>query len=156
MRRLYRLAWVALTVRSVVLPFPRQGVNGVLTRHGDVLMVQHTYGPRREWLLPGGGIHRREHPHAAARREVREELGLDALDLRPLAVVLVGEGRRRTTIHCFHAEVDPAAELRLDPVEIAGAAWFPWTDLPRRFPLYGEEILQALVAAGHPARQPAG
>ncbi|UWE10297.1 NUDIX domain-containing protein [Actinacidiphila bryophytorum] len=50
---------------------------GVLLRSaaGDVLLVKPTYEPR--WVIPGGAQEAGESPRQTARREVREELGLD-------------------------------------------------------------------------------
>ena len=50
---------------------------------GRVLLVDPTYKPT--WDLPGGAVEKEESPHAACRREVAEELGLD----RPPGRVLV-------------------------------------------------------------------
>ena len=43
--------------------------------HGRFLIEKPNY--RDHWLLPGGGVDPGEDPRACARREVREELGLD-------------------------------------------------------------------------------
>ena len=51
---------------------------------GRVLLVEPTYKP--VWDLPGGAVEAEESPHAACRREVREELGLDRAPGRVLAV----------------------------------------------------------------------
>lgn len=48
---------------------------------GELLLIRNSYGNRALFVLPGGGIHRRETPEAAACREVREELGLDVREL---------------------------------------------------------------------------
>ncbi|WP_328301888.1 NUDIX hydrolase [Streptomyces sp. NBC_00435] len=55
---------------------------------GGVVLVQPAYGDPEHWHLPGGGIDSDlgEIPRAAARREVREELGLDLAPGRLLAV----------------------------------------------------------------------
>ena len=44
--------------------------------HRDRLLLVHS-SYRRGWALPGGGIRAGESPAAAARREAREELGLE-------------------------------------------------------------------------------
>lgn len=51
---------------------------------GRVLLVDPVYKP--VWDLPGGAVEAEESPHAACRREVAEELGLDRPPGRVLAV----------------------------------------------------------------------
>jgi 8-oxo-dGTP diphosphatase len=51
---------------------------------GHVLIVKPTY--RDGWLLPGGSVEADESPHAACRREVVEEIGLDRPTGRIIAV----------------------------------------------------------------------
>src|ERR1700685_2203694 len=51
---------------------------------GRVLVVNPVYKPT--WDLPGGAAEADESPHAACRREVAEELGLDRPPGRVLAV----------------------------------------------------------------------
>jgi 8-oxo-dGTP pyrophosphatase MutT (NUDIX family) len=51
---------------------------------GRVLLVNPTYKPT--WDLPGGAVEKEESPHAACRREVAEELGLDRVPGRVLVV----------------------------------------------------------------------
>jgi 8-oxo-dGTP pyrophosphatase MutT (NUDIX family) len=51
---------------------------------GRVLLVNPVYKPA--WDLPGGAVEADESPHAACRREVAEELGLDRAPGRILAV----------------------------------------------------------------------
>src|SRR5215210_5985569 len=53
---------------------------------GRILAVQQSYRSNLSW--PGGGIRRGEEPREAARRELREELGLD---VRPDDLVLARE-----------------------------------------------------------------
>jgi 8-oxo-dGTP diphosphatase len=53
-------------------------------RRGRVLLVNPVY--KQTWDLPGGAVEAEESPHAACRREVVEELGLDRPPGRVLAV----------------------------------------------------------------------
>lgn len=46
----------------------------VTDESGRVLLVKPTY--RDHWAIPGGYVDQHETPHTAARRELREELGL--------------------------------------------------------------------------------
>jgi 8-oxo-dGTP diphosphatase len=51
---------------------------------GEVLLVNPVYKPT--WDLPGGAVEAEESPHAACRREVAEELGMDRAPGRVIAV----------------------------------------------------------------------
>lgn len=64
-----------------------RGVSMILRDpEGRVLFVRHSYGPPN-WSLPGGGIGHAEVPEDAARREMREELGLDLAELEVLGTI---------------------------------------------------------------------
>jgi 8-oxo-dGTP pyrophosphatase MutT (NUDIX family) len=141
LRVLYRVAFRLAQLRAIVLRRRSRGVKCLLTHDGrEVLLVLHTYGPRTVWQLPGGGAHRGESPALTAAREMQEELGLRDLSWRELVTVDINLEHMPVNLTCMHAEVaDPT--LRLDPVEIAQARWFPFDRLPARL---GEEVEQLL------------
>ncbi len=97
---------------------------------GRVLIVKQTDGPfAGAWLLPGGAVERDERLEDAARRELLEETGYRASDLRPVAlyeVRSVPAGRFHFLVHLFRAgEVEgtprpePGSDLRwADPHEM--------------------------------------
>jgi len=150
LRRLYRLAWLGLQLRSTFIPRRGRGVKCVLTNGGRVLLVRHTYGARAIWYIPGGGVRRRETPLRAAGREMREELGVGDLCWRELATREMRLDRMTVRLTCLHAELADPERLRLDPVEIAEARWFAQDELPLP---HGEEVQPLLdLLAAEPER----
>jgi 8-oxo-dGTP pyrophosphatase MutT (NUDIX family) len=140
LRVLYRLAFRLAQARALVLPGRGRGVKCLLTHGDEVLLVQHTYGPRGLWQLPGGSAHRGEPPASVAAREMREELDLRDVDWRELVTLDLRLQHMPVHLTCLHAELhDPT--VRPDPVEIERARWFAIDELPARL---GSEVEQML------------
>jgi ADP-ribose pyrophosphatase YjhB (NUDIX family) len=75
-----------LFVRRFLLPgreypeHPLVGVGGFIHKDGKVLMIRRKFEPNKgRWSLPGGLLEVGEDPEEAAKREVREELGLEVV-----------------------------------------------------------------------------
>lgn len=121
----------------------KRGVKCVLRRGGEVLLVRHTYGTRRaEWDFPGGGVKRGEEPLAAARREAREELGVDIGEWLLLGDLFARIDRKRDRLWCFASDVNGLdLELDLDRAELAEARWFSERQLPQPIARYVPRIL---------------
>lgn len=146
LRRLaYRSAYVALRGYWFVRRPQVEGVKCVLTRGEDVLLVRHTYGKPR-WDLPGGTLKRGEDPEHAARREMREELGVEIDDWRSLGAVCSNADYRRDRMHCFRAELDDAP-LTVDLGEIASVHWFGRGALPPNLNDHVRQILARVNGA---------
>ena len=125
-RALLRVLYVGRNAYWRVFQPITLGVQVILVREGQVLLVRHSYRPG--WFLPGGGIKRRETVEAAARREVREETGAEAHELRLLGVYDSFGERKSDHIAVFVSE-------RFDLVgghdeEIAEVGFFPFEGLP--------------------------
>jgi 8-oxo-dGTP pyrophosphatase MutT (NUDIX family) len=72
-----------MLARSMISPSVL-GVSGaVFDGEGRVLLVRHSYIPG--WHLPSGGVGRGEHPDAAIRRELAEEVGLSGGAIRSVS-----------------------------------------------------------------------
>lgn len=120
--RLKRLVWRIVRSRT-------RGVKVMLfDEAGALLLVRHTYGRTDQYLLPGGGIRPFEQPEAAARREMKEELGCALADLAFVATYVSTAEGRRDTVFLYRAR--PDGPVRADGVEIAEAHFFPLDDLP--------------------------
>jgi len=107
---------------------PIAGVSVIITNlGGDVLLLRHSYGPD-VWGLPGGGINRGEEPEAAARREVREELGIELARLEPIGTLEEVLSGSPHTAHLFAAICNQ--HPRPDGREVVEARFFPSHSLP--------------------------
>ena len=120
----YRVAYVGIAGWSLLTAQRYRGVKCVLRdREGRVLFVRHTYGDRRAWELPGGHARRSEDMHTAARREAREELGVEVEAWEDLGTVHTGRYRGRVALTVMIGDLPAGARIELDPVEIATASW---------------------------------
>ena len=88
-------------------------------RAGRVLVACRAEGTHLggTWEFPGGKIRAGEEAADAARRELREETGLEARDLDPLLVFVHDYPDRAVRLHCFVAN-EPVGE-----VGITGREW---------------------------------
>ncbi len=115
---------------------------------GHLLLVRQSY--RRDgWGFPGGLLRRREDPADGARRELKEELGID-VDLDGLPVVVIDPDMRRVDV-VFNARLaEGSAQPERGPhsPEITDARWFPPDGLPSLLP----EATAALVQLGRTFR----
>ncbi|RLQ87038.1 NUDIX domain-containing protein [Notoacmeibacter ruber] len=76
--------------------------------------------------LVAGGVENGETPEEAARRELKEEAGLDAKSLKPLFQVMSSPGITDEMAHFFHAEVDASALSDRAGAEEENEATFPF------------------------------
>lgn len=107
---------------------PVAGVSVIITNlGGDVLLLKHSYGPK-VWALPGGGLKSGEDPAKAARREVREELGMTIGKIEPITVITEVISGAPHTSHLFAAVCDQ--HPRPDGREVIEARFFPSHSLP--------------------------
>ncbi len=108
---------------------------------GRVLVVQQSYRSNPSW--PGGGIHRGEAPRDAARRELREELGLNVRpdDLVFAREMVVDWDFRRDRVRVFELRLHEEPVLRIDNREIVAAQFVD----PRA--LLAKEVLPPFIRA---------
>jgi ADP-ribose pyrophosphatase YjhB (NUDIX family) len=114
---------------------PIVGVGGVVVHRNRVLLIRRGRQPLKgEWSIPGGMLELGERLEAAARRELKEETGLDVESLEVLAVFdrIMRKGSR---VRYHYVIVDYACRLkggRLEPAtDVLEARWVRRRDLAR-------------------------
>ncbi|MCU1351453.1 MAG: hydrolase [Acidimicrobiales bacterium] len=103
----------------------------VIERDGLVLLARRARAPfAGEWEVPGGFVEQGEHPEDAARREAREELGID-VELTGLIGIYVEADHRidPLQITVFTGRTG-AVEAVPDPSEVSEWRWFGPDELP--------------------------
>ena len=83
---------------------PRIRVSAILRREDRILLIRQQKGDREYWLLPGGGVNGGESLIDALRRELTEEVGLEAtLPLEgPVAIADSISPERAPAKHVVH------------------------------------------------------
>jgi len=112
---------------------PQLRVAAIILRQQQILLVEHRKRNQRYWVLPGGRLEGHETLDAALRRELKEELGLEA-QVGPLVIVCESLAPDRHVVNLiFHAEIGETAEPQLDPRDavLAGWQWVSVDQLPR-------------------------
>jgi ADP-ribose pyrophosphatase YjhB (NUDIX family) len=125
-----------------------------LVTHGDRLLLvrrgRDPWGGR--WDIPGGFCDGAEHPADAARREVREEAGVECRITGCLGAWLDVYADGLPTINAyFLAEADSPEVGEPDGTEIVDVAWFAPGEVPAEeiaFPDSQRRVLEAWRAAG--------
>ena len=125
---------------------PFLGVSAIVVRDGAVLMGrrQGAHGAGT-WAFPGGKPDPGEDPSDTVRRELREETGLRAHSVQPIAWtsdVIPDSNQHFVTLHhLVDAEGEPAV---LEPDKVEGWRWCAWDALPD--PLFAPAA--SLIAGG--------
>jgi 8-oxo-dGTP diphosphatase len=97
-------------------------VNG----EGHVLLVRRARPPMQgAWTLPGGRVEPGESLDDAVKREIREEVALDATVVCPLGVVPIRAGGRAYLIHEFLLEAVDRDAVPVAGDDAAEARWVP-------------------------------
>jgi ADP-ribose pyrophosphatase YjhB (NUDIX family) len=137
----YRGLFHALTV----------GARGaIIDEHNRVFLVRHTYV--RGWHLPGGGVEVGESAQEALRRELREEAVVELTGPPALhGIFFNSNASRRDHVVVYLVRAFSVMEPKQPDAEIAGAAFFPLTELPADIAPSTRARLHEIVTGERPA-----
>lgn len=126
----------------------------LITLRGRLLLVQRATDPYRGyWDVPGGYCEGDEHPLACARREAREETGLDVEITGFLGMWIDNTDfafQPAVALNVYyHAVPVGEPQVRLQEDEVTDYAWFAPGDLPRElaFPGHIHHVMRAWTDA---------
>lgn len=141
----YKLAYSMLRVYWFIFRPQVYGVKCLIEFEDRILLIRNTYG-EMSWTFPGGGFKRNESAEMAAMREVREEVGISLMGIRPLGQYTSTEGYKRDTVRCYAGEVStPSFEIERN--EIYEARWFTWEELPKSMATDAKKVIELYHAA---------
>lgn len=124
---------------------PQVGTGIIITRDDRVLLIKRK-GPHGAgtWSTPGGHLDFGETPEECARREAKEEVGMDVVEARFRAVtndVFEDEGKHYITLWMDCKTLSTEAVIAAER-EVAEIGWFAWEAFPNPLFLPLENLLK--------------
>lgn len=105
-----------------------KGVKILIRFQNEYLLIKNSYGKTNLWTLPGGGAKKNENQASAAKREVKEELGIKLKDLKKIDYFLNEDEPNKDMITLFISKVENKNFI-VDKKEIKEASWFSKKEL---------------------------
>jgi ADP-ribose pyrophosphatase YjhB (NUDIX family) len=105
------------------------GVAGAVVHRGRVLLVRHTYGPKKGcWALPGGYTTHQERLDQSVVRELREETGIHVQVVDVIGMVTRYTERGGAVFVVFRLR-PLSGQPEPDGVEVDRIGWFSFAEL---------------------------
>lgn len=124
-------------------PQNRVAADLVIEHDEKIVLIKRKFDPfKGMWCLPGGHVEHGEQVETAAKREAKEETGLD-VGLKALLGVYDAPGRdpRGPIISLVYAATTDEQELS-PATDAADAQWFPVDDVPDELGFDHAQILE--------------
>lgn len=145
----YRLVgglWLALPsgirrffIRRFQTTFTVSAAAVVVNGEDKVMVLHHVMRPATGWGLPGGFIDAGEQPHAAIKRELKEETGVEITEVRLLHLHTLG---RHVEI-LFAARADAEGEILSSEIDHLG--WYTLDEIPAGLPLDQRRTVECVL-----------
>ena len=165
-REVYKNNWMRLREDLAELPNGKTTIYGVVectecvgilpfVDDNHVVMVRqyrYVYGEADRWEMPTGGVKSGESVEAAARRELREEAGYDALDLQHVSTYFTSKSILREVGHLFIGRNLTRVQAIPDETEFLELAVLPFDDVVQMVNTSEIRDSMTVIAALHAAR----
>jgi len=124
---------------------PRPAATVLVVQDDQLLLVKRAMEPRAGWwCLPGGFMEIGENTITAAKRELREETGLEVDNLQFLDFCSMVEGPTGHVVVFAFTTIDFSGEVRAGD-DASEAAFFPLADLPAVAFLCHQELINSYL-----------
>ena len=126
----------------------RVGCGAAILREGRLLLVKRRTPPEAQcWSLPGGKVDFRERAEDAARREIREELGVE-IALGPLLCLaqMPGQDGEHWVAPVYRAHLTVGEPRICEPAKHSGLGWFALDAMPAPLAEPARQAAEALRA----------
>lgn len=124
---------------------PKVGIAIIITQDDQVLLMKrkgaHGHG---SWSTPGGHLEFGESPEECARREAKEEVGIDVVDIRFRAVtndLFDEQGKHYLTVW-MEGRSNSDTPVIAAAEEVQEIGWYGWNTLPAPLFLPLENLLK--------------
>lgn len=97
---------------------------------GRILLLHRSAPSMRQWETPGGKIEGRELPELAARRELREELGVEVSVVSDLGLHDIVSDGKAMLYALFEVRVEGGSPALMEPDRFDELRFFSWSELP--------------------------
>lgn len=117
----------------------------VVCADNKVLLVKQSYGDSR-WSVPGGGVKKYETNEHAAKREMLEEVGIDA------AIQYIGTYQQKIeykndTVFVYAVTLSNRPRVTIDNREVINYGWFSMKNLPTQVRPSVKNIVDMYIAS---------
>jgi len=137
---------------------PGVGVCMVIVKDNKVLMGKRHNDPEKAdselqgqgtWTIPGGKLDFKEDIVVAAKREAKEECGIDVYDIELVSLTNDIKGDRHFVTIGFRAKEFSGEPQVLEPDEITEWKWFEFNNLPQPMFFPAEKAIKNFLAKEH-------